>query len=142
MRFTASVFIFLGAILANDVVVLAQQRRPQLHQERGVILDLLGINKYDSSNNTYGVEPYVDRGVLGDLINGNNKVKPDIETVPVVSNTYEDDCVRKYPLTSVNYQQVPYAFKRYGIAPHLTPPPYDYLEVRNLLSSPITQWRK
>lgn len=79
------------------------------------------------------------RGILSNII-GNIKPggKPEAPSIIITDphhghdghNGHDDDCPRMYPLTPPNDQQVPFAFKRYGISPNITDPPESLLEVR------------
>lgn len=60
--------------------------------------------------------------------------KPEEGGLPIGPDDHnQDGCPRKYPLTPKNAQEVPYAFKRYSVVPHLlAEPPAELVEVRVL----------
>lgn len=78
------------------------------------------------------------RGVFSNFFNGVKPGKPnahpDIDPGPDDNGDGDDDdnddgCKRNYPLTPRNRQQIPFAFRRYGISPNLTEPPEEYVDV-------------
>lgn len=72
-----------------------------------------------------------ERGILTGLLN--NVLKPpriDLLITSEPDTDSSDECPRQYPLLTRFKQQVPYAFKRYGVVPDLIPnPPNLLLEV-------------
>lgn len=71
-----------------------------------------------------------DRGILTGIIS--NKIKPTAGSSPPSEPDpdHSDGCPRQYPLIPGHKQQIPYAFKRYGIVPDLLEsPPTQLLEV-------------
>lgn len=71
-----------------------------------------------------------DRGILTGLIG--NKVKPTTTGAgpSEPDPDCDDGCPRQYPLIPGQKNQIPYAFKRYGIVPDiLDSPPKQLLEV-------------
>lgn len=62
---------------------------------------------------------FAKEGVLLGALNH----KPDGVASPNGPDESQDGCPRKYPLTPKNAQEVPYAFKRYGIVPDLLAKP-------------------